>query len=88
MYCKESQKKLGSQRTLRFSSRNIRLMPSGPKPVRPHLFDEKDMAKELYSLIKQLVPVGEDKAIRSIRRPWLAAPWADQFYTFSITLKL
>ena len=43
-----------------FSSRDIDLMPSGPKPVRPHLLDEKDMAKELCSLIKQLVPVSED----------------------------
>jgi len=44
-----------------FSSRDIDLFPSGPKPVRPHLLDEKDMAKEFASLLKQLVPIPEDE---------------------------
>jgi hypothetical protein len=43
-----------------FSSRDIDLLPSGPKPVRPHLLDEKDMAKEFSSLIRQLVPIDDD----------------------------
>jgi hypothetical protein len=47
-----------------FSSRDIDLLPSGPKPVRPHLLNERDMAKEFMAVTRQLITVGdEEKAL-------------------------
>ena len=44
-----------------FSSRDVDLQVSGPKPVRPHLLDEKDIGKEAKSLIGELIPIDEDQ---------------------------
>lgn len=45
-----------------FSSRDIDLLPSGPKPVRAHLLDERDMSKEFAVLLRQLIQTPEEES--------------------------
>lgn len=44
-----------------FSSRDIDLLPSGPKPVRPHLLNETEMAKQFRALLGQLISLDESE---------------------------
>lgn len=44
-----------------FSSRDVDLLPNGPKPVRPHLLNEKDMGNECKSLLSDLISVDDDQ---------------------------
>lgn len=79
-----------------FSSRDIDLLPQGPKPVRPHLLDEKDMAKEFVTQLSQLVQVdGTHKPIEHFAKALTKSPLEgpilfvfDNFETASFPVQL
>jgi hypothetical protein len=68
----------------------------GPKPVRPHLLTEKDIAKEFSSLICELIPLNEEESpldllARSLRLSPIGGPIIfvfDNFETVSNPVEL